>query len=80
MTRISIAFLGALAVAAPAFAQDPAVTVESLMKQGFTIAAAITSPAGPGLFLQNKEKAFFCLVVETPRSPSVGTRYCKPVQ
>ena len=55
-------------------------TVQSLLKQDFVIVGAITSPAGPGLFLQKKDRLFVCFVAETPRSPTVATRYCKPVQ
>jgi hypothetical protein len=59
---------------------EEAVTVQFLLKQDFAIVGAITSPAGPGLFLQKKDRLFVCFVVETPSSPAVTTRYCKPVQ
>jgi hypothetical protein len=55
-------------------------TVQTLLKQNFAIVGAITSPAGPGLFLQKKDQLFICFVAEIPRSPTVATRYCKPVQ
>ncbi len=55
-------------------------TVQSLLKQDFAIVGAITSPPGPGLFLQKKERLFVCFVAETPQSRTVATRYCKPVQ
>jgi hypothetical protein len=55
-------------------------TVQSLLKQDFAIVGAITSPAGPGLFLQKKERLFVCFVAETPQSQTVATHYCKPVQ
>jgi len=56
------------------------VTVQSLMNEGYTIAGVITSPAGPGVFLQKSNVLFVCFVAETPASPSVATRYCKPVK
>jgi hypothetical protein len=57
------------------------VTVQSLLAQGYAIVGT-TVPAGGGggLYLQQKEKLYFCLVSETPNSPAVTTRYCKPVQ
>jgi hypothetical protein len=55
-------------------------TVQSLIGQDFQVVGTIVNPtAGPGLFLQKKDKMFFCLLVETTSSPDVGTRYCKPV-
>jgi hypothetical protein len=41
-----------------------------------------TAPAsgGGGVFLQKKEKLYFCYVAETPTSTTVATRYCKPVE
>ena len=68
------AFLGGTALA------QQGVTVKSLLAQDFAVVGAITSNAGPGLFLQKKDKAFFCVVAETPTSASVATRYCKPVE
>ena len=59
---------------------EEAVTVQSLLKQEFAIVGAITSPAGPGLFLQKKDRLFVCFVAETPSSPAVTTQYCKLVQ
>jgi len=57
-------------------------TVQSLIKQGFTIVGVTTNPSagGAGLFLQNKDQLFFCFVAERPGAPTVMTRYCKPVQ
>ncbi len=75
----TIAALAALALTGTA-AMGEAVTVQSLLKQEFAVAGAIPSPAGPGLFLQKKDQLFFCVVAETPKSASVATRYCKPVQ
>jgi hypothetical protein len=47
---------------------EEAVTVESLVKQGFTIVGTLASPIGPSLFLQ-KDQVYICIVVETPRRP-----------
>jgi hypothetical protein len=55
-------------------------TVESLLKDGFSVVGAIPSQVGPGLFLQNKDQMFLCFVSETQDSANVTTRYCKPVQ
>ena len=38
------------------------------------------STAGPGVFMRKKDKLFFCVVAETPKSADVATRYCKPVR
>jgi hypothetical protein len=51
-----------------------------LAQKEFAIVGVITSPVGPGLFLQKKDQLFVCFVAETPTSPAVTTRYCKPVQ
>ena len=51
--------------------------MQSLLKQDFAIVGAITSPAGPGLFLQKKEQLFVCSVAETPQSQTVATHYRK---
>jgi heme/copper-type cytochrome/quinol oxidase subunit 1 len=70
------AFLAVLAT--PALAAE---TVQSLLAQDYAVVGT-TSPAGggAGLLLQKKDKLFFCFVAETPNSPTVATRYCKPVQ
>ena len=62
-----------------AFAQQP-VTVKSLLSQDFTVVGSVTSPIGPGVFLQKKDKLFLCFVAEAEKSPTVATRYCKPVE
>lgn len=59
---------------------EEAVTVQSLVKQGFTIGGTLASAIGPSLFLQNKDQVYICFVVETPTAPTLTTRYCKPVQ
>src|SRR5512140_936275 len=55
---------GAVAVAAAsgtgaALAQTP-VTVRSLLDQEFLVVGTVASQAGPGVFLQKKDKLFFC--------------------
>jgi hypothetical protein len=69
----------AVPIASVAVAEE-AVTVQSLLKQQFIVTGAITSPIGPGVFLQKQDQLFLCFVVETPQSPTVATRYCKPVR
>ena len=61
---------------------EEAATVQSLIKQGFSIVGATSNPAvgGAGLFLQKQDQVFMCFVAETPSSPAVTTRYCKAVQ
>jgi hypothetical protein len=62
-------------------AAEEAATVQSLINQDFAIVGAVQVPAGgAGLFLQKKEQLFFCYATETPGSPTLTTRYCKPVQ
>lgn len=55
-------------------------TVRSLLRRDFAVVGAITSQAGPGLFLQNKDQLVLCFVSETKTSSSVTTRYCKSVE
>jgi len=77
-----VSVLGAIVLATAfvtgASAQDKP-TVQSLIGQGFQIVGTIATQVGPGVFLQNKDKAFFCLVAETSTSSDVATRYCKPL-
>ena len=82
MTARQMILAGAalLASATAAFAQQPAkVTVQSLLEQGFQLVSSISTGQGAGLFFQNKDKMFFCVVAETPTT-DVTTRYCKPVR
>jgi hypothetical protein len=67
------------ALATPAVAADNN-TVQGLLAQGFAVAGTITSPAGPGIFLQLPGRLYLCFVSETPQSAALTTRYCKPVQ
>jgi H+/gluconate symporter-like permease len=80
----SLRIAGAAAVVAAsgtgaALAQTP-VTVKALLDQEFQVVGTVASHAGPGMFLQKKDKLFFCVVAETATSPDVATRYCKPVR
>ena len=59
--------------------QQPA-TVKDLLAQDFVVVGTFRDAAGGGIFLQKKDKLFFCLVSETPTSTAVTTRYCKPVE
>jgi hypothetical protein len=74
--------LAAIGGAAPAQQMaTPAVTVQSLLAQDYAVVGT-TAPAagGGGVYLQKKEKLYFCFVAETPTSTTVATAYCKPVQ
>jgi len=79
-----IAFLTALALAAAptaASAQTQSVSVQSLIDSGYTIAGITTSLAGgASIFLQKGNALFYCYAAETPTSPTVATKYCKPVK
>jgi hypothetical protein len=66
-------------VAAPAAMAADAITVESLLAQGYVVTAAIPSQIGPGLFLQKGTVLFACFVSEKPGSADLTTVYCKPV-
>jgi len=68
----------ALLASSPALAQQ--ANVAALLKDGFTLASTIPTPAGPGLFLVKAERLFFCVLAETEKSVDVATRYCKPVR
>lgn len=81
MRAFQIAAYAALIVAcSDATRADETITVQSLLQKNFAVVGAITSSIGPGLFLQNKDQLFVCFVSETPTSPAVTTRYCKPVR
>jgi len=57
------------------------MNVQSLMDDGYTVAAVTTSQSGgAGVFLQKGNALVFCDVAETPYSPTVATKYCKPVK
>ncbi len=74
----------AVALSVFAFATSPAsaqsTTVESLVAQDFAVVGSVMTKEGAGLFLQKKDKVFFCVVAERKGSVDVFTRYCKPVR
>ena len=78
----NIAPLAALALAATQTAVSAqTVSVQSLMTDGYTIAGVTQPPSGgAGVFLQKGNALVFCFVAETPDSPTVATKYCKPVK
>lgn len=78
MKRILLASLMVASVGSHAFAQQ-GVTVDSLLKEGYEVKAAIPSNAGPGLVLQKGDAVVMCFVAETPTSTDLATQYCKPV-
>jgi hypothetical protein len=78
--RRSVAIAAFVAALGGVASAQEAVTVQSLLAQEFAVVGTIVSPAGPGVFLQKKDKLFLCFVAETPTSTAVTTRYCKPVQ
>jgi len=77
-----LAPLAALALAAAQTAASAqTMNVQSLMDNGYTIAGVTQPPSGgAGVFLQKGNALFFCFVAETPDSPTVATKYCKPVK
>jgi hypothetical protein len=78
ITPCVVAVVAALSEMAVA---EEAVTVQSLVKDGYAIVGTVAVPTGGGgLLLQKKDQVFFCFTTETPNSPAVTTRYCKPVQ
>jgi hypothetical protein len=80
MARNLVLILASLLSASQVTPAAQNMTVESLMNEGYTVAGAITSPAGPGVFLQKGHALLVCFVVEKPESPTVTTQYCKPVK
>jgi hypothetical protein len=62
-----------------AHAED-AVTVSSLMKQGFDVVGVTQTSTGAGVFLRKADKLIACFASETPTSATISTRYCKPVE
>jgi uncharacterized membrane protein len=56
------------------------INVQSLMSDACTVAGVVTSPAGPGVFLQKGNALVVCFVAEKSGSASVDTQYCKTVK
>jgi hypothetical protein len=73
--------LAAISAVASGQQMAPAITVQSLLAQDYAVVGT-TAPVGGGggVYLQKKEKLYFCFVAETPSSTTVATRYCKPVE
>ena len=80
--RPNIALLAVLVLAAmPTAASAQTATVQSLMGDGYTVAAINTSLAGgANIFLQKGNALIFCYAVEKPGSAALDTQYCKPVK
>ena len=78
----NLAPLAALALAAAQTAASAkTMNVQSLMDNGYTIAGITQPPSGgAGVLLQKGNALVFCFVAETPDSPTVATKYCKPVK
>jgi hypothetical protein len=67
-----LAMAAALALGLTATQAQQPVTVKSLLAQQFVVVGTITNVAGGGVYLQNKDKLFFCNVTETPTSSHGG--------
>ncbi len=80
--RVTLTIGALLSLGATAAVAQQPMTVKSLLAQDFAVVGTMpgASGGGAGVFLQKKDKLFFCLVAETPTSPTVTTRYCKPVE
>jgi hypothetical protein len=78
----NVPLLAALALAAaPTAVLAQTMSVQSLMDAGYTVAGLTQPPGGgAGVFLQKGNALVFCFAAETPDSPTVATRYCKPVK
>jgi len=78
----TIVALAALTLAATQTAVSAQTTnVQSLMNDGYTVAGVITPlSGGVSVFLQKGNTLVLCFVSETPASPTVATKYCKPVK
>ena len=59
---------------------DDAITVSALLHQGFDVVAVTQTSAGAGLFMRKADKMYACFASETPTSPTISTKYCKPVE
>jgi hypothetical protein len=76
--RFLIAFLVVLSCGAAR--ADDAVTVSTLLNQGFDVIAVTQTSAGAGIFMRKADKLYACFASETPTSPTIATKYCKPVE
>ncbi len=59
---------------------DDAVTISALLRQGFDVVGVTQTSAGAGIFMRKADKMYACFASETPTSPTISTRYCKPVE
>jgi hypothetical protein len=59
---------------------DDAVTVSTLLHQGFDVVAVTQTSAGAGIFMRKADKMYACFASETPTSPTIATKYCKLVE
>jgi hypothetical protein len=70
-----------LVLAATQTVSAQTMTVQSLMDKGYTVAGIMSSPTGrASIFLQKGSALVYCFAAETPTSPTVATKYCKPVK
>jgi hypothetical protein len=78
----NIASLAALALAATqTVVSAQTTTVQSLIDSGYTVAGITTSRSGgASIFLQKGNALVYCFAAETSTSPTVETKYCKPVK
>ena len=68
-------------IAAQTAVSAQTMTVQSLIDDGYQVAGVTQPPAGGvGVFLQKGNALVFCFAAETPSSPTVATKYCKPVK
>lgn len=59
---------------------DDAITVSALLHQGFDVIAVTQTSSGAGIFMRKADKMYACFASETPTSPTISTKYCKPVE
>ena len=59
---------------------DDAITLSALLHQGYDTVGVIQTSAGAGIFLRKADKMYACFAAETPTSPTIATRYCKPLE
>jgi hypothetical protein len=79
MVRNLVLMTALLLTASAVTASAEDMTVQSLLNQGYTVAGVLSSPVGPGVFLQNGHALVLCFVTEKPDTPTLETFYCKPV-
>ena len=79
MARKLVLMIALLLSASVATASAEDMTVQSLLNQGYTVASTLSSPIGPGIFLQSGHTLVLCFVREKPDTPTLETFYCKPV-